>query len=105
MPALHIDDTHFEEEVVKSDKIVLVDFFASWCGPCQALGPIIDELADEQQEFKICKIDIDANSESASKYGVMSIPTLVFFKEGAEVNRLQGLKTKEELLETLTNLK
>ena len=91
MSAVHITDQDFKEKVLDSDKPVLVDFFATWCGPCKAAGPIIDELADKYEgKVLIAKVDVDENQESASLHGVMSIPTMVLFNKGKEVERRVG---------------
>ncbi len=91
-------DAGFEAEVLKSDKPVLVDFFAVWCGPCKLQGPIIEELAAEVgDKFKVGKMDVDQNPEVAGKLGIMSIPTLVIFKNGQPVQKFTGLQTKEAL--------
>jgi thioredoxin 1 len=84
-------DQNFADEVVKSDKPVMVDFWATWCGPCQMAGPVVDALADDYNgKVKIGKLDVDANPETAGKYGVMSIPTVIMFKDGKEVARKVG---------------
>ena len=80
---------------------VLVDFWATWCGPCQALGPVIDELAGEVTDAKICKLDVDESPELARKFRVMSVPTLIVFRNGEAVKRVVGGKSKGELLELL----
>ncbi len=95
-----VTDADFQKEVVESSDVVLVDFFATWCGPCQALIPIIDELNEEMPAgSKVVKVDIDQSGETASKYGVMSIPTLKVFKGGEVVEEATGLQSKEALLE------
>ncbi|MDO4274615.1 MAG: thioredoxin [Eubacteriales bacterium] len=86
---------NFEAEVLKSDKPVLVDFWATWCGPCKRQGPIIDELA--QEGYAVGKVDVDEQPALAQQYQVMSIPTLLLFKNGKEVNRLVGLTPKDTL--------
>ena len=101
MSALHITKGNFEEEVLKSDKPVLIDFWAEWCGPCQRLIPVVEELAGEVTEAKICKINTDEEPELAEEFGIMSIPTLVVIKDGKETAREIGGKTKEEMLEML----
>jgi thioredoxin 1 len=89
-------DQNFEEEVLNSDKLVLVDFFASWCGPCKMLSPIIDELAEEYEgKVKIGKLSTEDNIEMPQKYSIMSIPCLKFFKNGEEVGELLGMRPKE----------
>ena len=98
-------DDNFEEEVLKADGPVLVDFFAEWCGPCKMLGPIIEELAGEYEgKVKIGKCDVDAAPQTAGKYGVQSIPTLIFFKGGEAVDKLMGFQSKEALKEKLDAL-
>lgn len=89
---------NFDEKVIQSDKPVLVDFYAEWCGPCKKQGPIIDELASEASDFGVYKVDVDAVNELAQKYAVLSIPTLLIFKGGEEKKRLQGFHEKETLL-------
>lgn len=97
-----ITDENFEEEVLKSDVPVMVDFFADWCGPCQALMPVVDELSKEYDgKVKIVKVNVDESQATAQKYGVMSIPTLIFVKGGEEVDRLQGALPKNVLEEKL----
>ena len=102
MAAEHFTDKDFEEKVLKADKPVLVDFYADWCGPCKMLAPIIEEVADEYKgKYIIGKVDVDANPETAGKYGVQSIPTLIIFKEGEEADRFMGFQSKEALKEKL----
>ena len=96
-----VTNENFENEVLKSDKTVLADFWAVWCGPCQAFAPIIKEIAEERSDVKVVKIDVDANQELARKYKVMSIPTVIIFKNGEEVNRSIGLRNKDEIIKIL----
>ena len=77
-----LNDKNFEKEVLQSDKTVLVDFYADWCGPCKMLSPIVDELSEEYSQYKFCKLNVDENEHLAAKYNVMSIPTLFVFKDG-----------------------
>jgi len=104
--ALEITDANFEEEVLnENDKPVLVDFWAPWCGPCQMMGPILEEVAEEAKDFaKVGKLNVDENPETAGKYGVMSIPTLIIFKGGQPVKQLVGVQSKEALVEELKNV-
>lgn len=92
---------NFEAEVLSSDKTVLVDFWASWCGPCKMLSPVVDQIAEERTDIKVCKLNVDEQQDIAVKYKVMSIPTLIVFKNGAEAARSVGVKPKEEILAML----
>ena len=85
-----VTDATFQTEVIESDKPVLVDFWAEWCGPCRVVGPIIDELSEEHDNVKVLKLDIDENQETASKYGIHSIPTVLIFKTGEIVKKIIG---------------
>ncbi len=107
MSILHFTDGNFKDEVLKSDIPVLVDFWAAWCGPCRAIGPIVEELAREySKRLKIGKVDVDENPRTASHYGIMSIPTLMFFKDGKVAEQVVGALTKSELkLKIEENLK
>lgn len=98
MEVLEINNSNFEEEVLKSEKAVLVDFYAEWCGPCKMLAPVIDQIAKENEDIKVAKINVDEAQELAEKYGVMSIPTLVVIKNGEEIKRQVGLASKTEIL-------
>lgn len=94
----YVDNNNFESEVLKSDKPVLVDFFATWCGPCKMVSPLLEQVAEEMEDkIKIVKLDIDQNPELASKYGVMSIPTFVMFMHGIEVAKNVGAMPKEKI--------
>ncbi len=101
MAALHITKENFETEVLQSEKPVLVDFWAEWCGPCQMLLPTIEELAGEVTDAKICKVNVDEQPELAGQFGVMTIPTLIVFKGGKVVNTSIGVKAKSEILKML----
>ena len=101
MSVIHLTSDNFKEEVLESKVPVLVDFWATWCGPCQMVGPIVEELGEEVTDAKICEVDVDANPDLAREYRVMSIPTFLVFKDGQMVKRDMGAKPKEELLELL----
>ena len=101
MAVLHLTKDNFKEEVLEASVPVLVDFWATWCGPCQMIGPVIEEIAGEVTDAKICKVDVDAQQELARQYKVLSIPTLMVFKNGELVKRESGAKPKEEILEML----
>ena len=101
MSVLHITKENFENEVLKSDRPVLLDFWASWCGPCRMVSPIIDEIAEETTDKKVCKINVDEQPELAQAFGVMSIPTLVVMKDGEVVGQSVGVKSKEAILHML----
>ena len=92
---------NFENEVLKSEKPVLVDFWASWCGPCRELGPVVDALGEELTDVKVVKINVDEERELAKKYRVFSIPTLVVIKDGQAVNKSVGVRSREEILAML----
>lgn len=98
MSLTHFSDTNFKKEVLESDLPVLVDFWADWCGPCRMIAPIIEELAQEyKDEVKIGKLDVDGHPKTATQYGIMSIPTLVFFKGGKVMGQVVGVVSKQEL--------
>lgn len=96
---LKVTDETFEEEVLKESKTVLIDFYADWCGPCQVLSPIVEEVAKENQDIKVVKVNVDTEEKLAIEYGAMSIPTLVVIKDGKEVKRSVGLISKEKVIE------
>lgn len=96
-----ITKENFETEVLKAAKPVLVDFWATWCGPCKMIGPVIEEIANEHPEIKVCKINVDEEGELSIKYGVMSIPTLMIFKNGEVAQTAIGYRPKEEIEELL----
>ena len=100
-PVIKLTKETFDSEVMSSDKPVLVDFWASWCGPCRMLSPIIDEIAEETTDAKICKVNVDEQPDLAQRYGVMSIPTLILFKNGEAVERSLGAKPKAAVLAML----
>ena len=98
MSVIEINSKNFESEVLNSDKVVLADFNAQWCGPCKMLKPIIDSIAEERKDVMVVSIDIDEEDELAEKYEVFSIPCVVVFKNGEEVNRSVGFKQKQDIL-------
>lgn len=96
---MYVSESTFEREVLQASQPVLVDFYADWCGPCRAIAPIVDEIARElNDKLKVVKLDVDQNPEIAMQYGVQSIPTLLLFKGGKEVERLIGYMSKSKLL-------
>jgi len=98
----YVNADSFQEEVLGADKPVLVDFYADWCGPCKALAPVIEELADElDDQLKVAKLDVDQNSELSMQYGVQSIPTMILFHNGEEAERIVGFLPKGQLKERL----
>lgn len=101
MSVRNITKENFESEVLKSEQVVLLDFFANWCGPCRMVGPIIDEIAEENENIRVGKVDVDAQTELASQFQVYSIPTLVILKDGKVLNQSTGAKSKEQILSML----
>mgnify|MGYP003307680125 CR=1 FL=1 len=99
--AIHFTDENFNEEVLASNIPVVVDFYADWCGPCKVMAPIIDEIADERPDITVGKVNVDENQELANQYRIMTIPTLIIFKNGTIVNQISGLRPKEDILELL----
>lgn len=102
--AIHLTAANFESEVLKSDKPVLVDLWASWCGPCRMIAPVLDEIADSDERFKITKIDTEAHPELASKLGVRALPTLMFFKDGALADQVVGAVPEKVIVSKLEAL-
>jgi thioredoxin 1 len=99
---VHVSDDNFEQEVIKSGKPVLVDFWAPWCGPCRAIGPVVEDLAEVYKDrVKVAKLNIDDNPKTATVYGVMSIPTIVLFKNGNALDKVVGLVPKGRLEELM----
>ena len=98
MKVLHVNKDNFHNEVLNSEKPVLLDFFASWCGPCRMVGPILDEIAQEREDIKVCKVDIDEQPELASRFRIMSVPTLMVLKDGNIVDQSIGARPKHQIL-------
>ena len=104
MELKHLDDKSFKD-FIDQKELTIVDFFATWCPPCKMLAPIVEELAQEAEGYQIAKIDIDQAIDIANEYGVMSIPTIIFYKDGQEIQRLVGFRNKDELLDEINELK
>ena len=102
MSAVHINKENFHEEVLGSEKTVLLDFWASWCGPCRMVGPVLDEIAKERPDIKVCKVNIDDQPELAAEYRIKTIPTLMVMKEGEILRQSSGAKPKGKILEMLS---
>ena len=101
MNVLKITSSNFNEEVLNSDKMTMVDFYADWCGPCKMMSPIIDKIAEENDSIKVGKLNVDDAQDIAIKYNVMSIPTIIIFKNGIEFKRFVGVRSKSDILNAL----
>lgn len=101
MSVLELNVENFENEVIHAEKPVLIDFWASWCGPCRMLSPIVDELAEEHPEMKVCKVNVDEQEELAARFDIMSIPTLLVFRNGEQVAQSVGVQSKQAILDML----
>ena len=101
---VNVNKDSFEAEVIKSDKPVIVDFWAEWCGPCKALAPILDEISNEVANAKVVKVNVDESGELAQQYGIRGIPTLIFFKDGEVKSTLVGNQPKAEILKNINDL-
>ncbi len=98
MSVINIDRSNFSQEVLHSDKPVLLDFWAAWCGPCRRVAPIIEEIANERTDIKVCKVNVDEQPELASQFRIMSIPTLMIVENGKVVNEVRGAVPKHQIL-------
>jgi thioredoxin 1 len=92
-----VNDTNFQAEVLESDTPVLVDFWAPWCGPCRVVAPVLEEIAGERDDIRIVKLNVDDNQQTAAQFGILAIPTMVLFRNGAEAKRIQGAMPKKRL--------
>lgn len=101
MSVININQENFRQEILESDRPVLVDFWASWCGPCKMVLPIMDEIAAERSDIKVCKINVDEQPELAGQFQIMTIPTLMVFKNGQVVNQTSGARPKNQILSML----
>jgi thioredoxin 1 len=102
---MDVDDNGFEADIIQSDKPVMVDFWAPWCGPCKAIGPVVEELAGEYgDKVKFAKCNVDDNPVTPGKFGIKAIPTLIFFKDGQVVDQITGMVARTKLEEALSNI-
>jgi len=99
-----VTDTTFQTEVLESERPVVVDFWAAWCGPCRVMSPILEEIAQERDDLRVVKVDTDANHRVAAEYGVLSMPTFMVFRDGAPVGQIVGARPKKRLLADLEEL-
>ncbi len=98
----HINEDNFKTEVLESEKVTLVDFFATWCGPCQMLAPVLEKISNSRADFDIAKIDVDQLPDLAVEYGVEVVPTMVIFKNGKVMNKFEGFKSESEIVEEVS---
>ena len=101
MSVINVTTNNFQKEVTESEKIVLLDFWAPWCGPCRMLGPIVESIAEEYPDVKVCKVNVDEEGDLAQQFGVMSIPAVFVMENGKIINQSVGVKPKQQLLEML----
>lgn len=98
MAVIELTQENYQKEVIESDKPVLIDFFATWCGPCKMVSPVVDQIANERTDIKVCKLDVDKNLDLARTFQVMSVPTLVAMKNGKMINKIIGAMPKAQIL-------
>ena len=98
----HVNEENFEQEVLHSKNLILVDFFATWCGPCQMLGPVLERISTSRAEFDIAKIDVDKSQDLAYKYEVEVVPTMLIFKDGKVMNKIEGFLSESEIIEEMS---
>lgn len=101
MSVIKLNKNNFENEALKSDKKVLIDFYADWCGPCRMVGPVVEEIATEHPEYKVCKVNVDEENELAVSFNIMSIPALFVLENGKVTKQAVGVKTKAQILDML----
>lgn len=101
MSVTKLTNDTFEKEALAAGKPVLVDFYADWCGPCKMLAPVVEEIANESEQYRVCKLNVDDAPDIAARYGVMSIPTLIVFKDGEAAGRTVGVQSKQTILNML----
>ncbi len=101
MSVKNLNNENFNAEILDRDGIAIVDFYADWCGPCKMMAPVIDKIAEENPELNVAKVNVDESGELAAQFGIMSIPTLIVFKDGKEINRSLGAKNKAAILSLL----
>ncbi|NLJ64540.1 MAG: thioredoxin [Christensenellaceae bacterium] len=98
MATVEVTKANFQSEVINSDKPVLVDFWAGWCGPCRMIAPVLDEIAKENPDIKVAKVNVDEQQELAAQFGIMSIPTIIAFKDGEQMGKSVGVRSKQDLV-------
>ena len=101
MALTEVTDSNFQAEVIESETATLVDFWAPWCGPCRVVGPVLEEIAEERDDLRIVKLNVDDNQQTAAQYQVLSIPTMILFRNGAEAKKIIGAFPKKKILEQL----
>lgn len=98
----HVNGENFEKEVINTKGVILVDFYATWCGPCQMLGPVLERIGDSRADFDIAKVDIDNAQALAVKYGVQVVPTMIIFKDGNPVGSMEGFRSESEIVDEMS---